>query len=56
MASIVIAEPVAVAPERNPPEVVPYPLKIDVPLPLPPPLLLLYPPLLPPTLPSPLPK
>ena len=47
----VIAEPVVVSPVINPPEVIRFPLKIDVPLPLPTPILPLSPPYFPPPLP-----
>ena len=50
MASRVISEQVVLAPVRHPPEVIQFPLQIDVPLPLPPPIMpsspLNFPPLL----------
>ena len=51
----VIAEPVVVAPVRNPPEVIQFPFKIDVPLPLPTPILPSSPPHFTPPLPPQLP-
>ena len=50
MASTVISEQVVVAPVRNPPEVIRFPLQIDVPLPLPPQIMPSSPPNFPPLL------
>ena len=58
MASTVVSNSIIVSLTRKPPAVAPFPLKIGVPPPLPPPLTPLYPPhvpLTPPLQPKPLP-